>query len=75
MIALILAIIATVISTLLLAYTIFLAYKIYSFEDFVILQLSHLIDQLNTINAKEYAVDSAQQKNIEELKHAVHARK
>lgn len=65
---LVLAIIATVVSSVVLAFTLFLAYKVYSVEDYVVLQFTSLINQLNVINAKEYSVDSAQQKNIDELK-------
>lgn len=63
----ILSIIALVLSSLVLIYSIFLAYKVYDLEDYVVEQFKSLVNQLNRINAEEYKVDRSQEDRIVKL--------
>lgn len=68
--SLVVSIIAIVVAVMTMSYTIFLAYKVYDNEDYVVAQLKHLVNQIDRINAIEFRVDEKQSQRLTELEAA-----
>lgn len=63
----VLSIVCLLFTVIMFGYMIFLAYKLYDLEDYVVLQFTSLVRQINKINAHAYKVDHDQQDRIIKL--------